>query len=801
MPIPNPEVPASSLPAPRAIDVTTLRRTAEPEQAAASAVRRLVQVVAEWQPASLLRITLTGATETNGALFRLEQRGAAQPTWEADLAWAIGELCVLPPAVAVEGCPVPSRVTELVPARDGFSVLPRVPTWEELSDDEPSPRRPSFAGHDGRDRRVTPPWPRGYFDDLSGIVATLAHDPLSVLSFVVAPAEPLETELLAASMAPTWGGSEEGLARYLGQPVRVRVLVGSGPEGPSARLSAQLKQLAQPLRLRRLDESAADEAWAGGPDSLVGHAVPEALAGSLLRVPAAGKDGFPGFVTAHPEFQMRALDPMPPAPPTPLQLGYAMSATGHEEPFCIDELDLPRHLFFEGASGTGKSTAEATLVLRLMEQGIGFTVLDPHGSLVDSILRLIPGGEAQRRLRVVRHGDREHPVPLNPFAGDERRFQRALEAFIEMVQQWLDPKHEGMVGPRWRRWFTLVVQACRVLWGDRVSIPLAVSVASDMSRVGQLADRIKADAPELADRLRNEYGDLSGKEATDVTSWAVSKLNPFVSSEAMRGILDRGASAIDVAELMDERGGLLVDLASPDLGEGSSRILGALWLQEHLLALGDRADRTKPHVIVVDEAHLFTFGALPRLLAEARKFGVCIVIATQTVAALPDRLADGIESNSGGFFAFRAGLRNAFRAAQRLEDWPVGELVRLPDLHAAATVSRDGVMTEPFTLRLDRIDALRPSGVTVDDLERAAAEVEEASRLRLSEPYRDLHPHTDEEVQRRLARPPRRPPISVDEDTTPRQSPTPSAVDDWLERHESRLKRQVAAARTDAPTN
>ena len=143
---------------------------------------------------------------------------------------------------------------------------------------------------------------------------------------------------------------------------------------------------------------------------------------------------------------------------------------------------------------------------------------------------------------------------------------------------------------------------------------------------------------------------------------------------------------------------LLIDLGVHRLGEPTGRVIGATYLLKHWAALGQRRDRTKPHIILVDEAHLFSYGALPKLLAEARKFGVGVVVATQHLGQLTGELADAVESNTGHFVSLRTGLQSAQRASVRLGDWPRGELVRLPDLTAATSLTRQGVLTEPFTL-------------------------------------------------------------------------------------------------------
>ena len=74
----------------------------------------------------------------------------------------------------------------------------------------------------------------------------------------------------------------------------------------------------------------------------------------------------------------------------------------------------------------------------------------------------------------------------------------------------------------------------------------------------------------------------------------------------------------------------------PVLGGVGAQLVGEMWLAKHWETLAQRADPTRPHLLVVDEAHLFASGLLPRLLLQARKFGVAVVLAHHGCSALGD---------------------------------------------------------------------------------------------------------------------------------------------------------------------
>ena len=79
-----------------------------------------------------------------------------------------------------------------------------------------------------------------------------------------------------------------------------------------------------------------------------------------------------------------------------------------------------------------------------MEHGYGLTFFDPHGSTIDSMLRALPERYAGR-VRVVRIGDTEHPVPLNLWnSGDPRKEERTISDLCELFGDLFDPRREEL---------------------------------------------------------------------------------------------------------------------------------------------------------------------------------------------------------------------------------------------------------------------------------------------------------------------------------------------------------------------
>src|SRR5437870_10409730 len=81
--------------------------------------------------------------------------------------------------------------------------------------------------------------------------------------------------------------------------------------------------------------------------------------------------------------------------------------------FGIKRADRRAHLYIIGKTGTGKSTLIANLAYQDLVHGEGFVLLDPHGDLVEQVLRAVPP-ERQADLIYFNAPDTAHPLAFNP---------------------------------------------------------------------------------------------------------------------------------------------------------------------------------------------------------------------------------------------------------------------------------------------------------------------------------------------------------------------------------------------------
>ncbi len=421
-------------------------------------------------------------------------------------------------------------------------------------------------------------------------------------------------------------------------------------------------------------------------------------------------------------------------PEKPVRIGSAVTPAGRHVPINLSLQERLRHTHVLGRTGTGKSSFLAGFAHEVAASGDGLLVLDPHGPLVDRIVAELPA-EAAQRTWLIRCGDVDNPVPINPMAvEDQHRREIAIDDINSMFQYLFDKKQEGIVGPRFRERVAMGLRALAAVHGRQASlldVPAALADARFMRRA-----IVKSGDERLRAWFANDgISSAKSNEYAELVSWVNSKFEAFASTAAMRSILGSGEDAVDMAEAMDNGKIVLVDLSKSDLGEASTRLLGYLYLNETWAGALQRRQPGRPFTVIIDEAQALVAGSLSTMLSEGRKFGLSVVLAHQYLDQLDSDLRPAIDGNVATTVAFRASASDAPALLQRFGyQVSAPTLMTLPDLSAITLRTAAHVTGEPYTLIVDHNE--RVSAREGQNLADFDATLTSATHYELVDPYR-----------------------------------------------------------------
>lgn len=399
-------------------------------------------------------------------------------------------------------------------------------------------------------------------------------------------------------------------------------------------------------------------------------------------------------------------------PPPDTGIAIGMTACGPlSRAVHLPDADRTSHLSIFGSSGSGKST----LLLQLAAQdmaamdGRGTGLIDPHGTLYRDVLELVP---KRRRADVIciDVDDLDHVASVNPLEGTKSNLQKSIFVSNEIVSL-IDTLFEGQdtSGPTGRAHIRNALQL--VAW-----MPDREGTFLDALRLFEEHDFLRFLLSKCANRALVAHFEKFKSSNGDhgFANWMpylIPRLSPFCSSPAMRRMLSRPKSTVNISEAVARGKILLVNLNSAALGSTESRIFGNLIMNQIFFAAMNHGPKQgtsrKPFHLIVDEAASMVSENMLPIWAQCRKYGLSLTTANQSTGQLRNRMgaatiADGIIANTASKLMFRLGsdterLQPYFRSAFSDTD-----MVELPVFHAVANIVCRGQPIPPFVLRVAR---------------------------------------------------------------------------------------------------
>jgi hypothetical protein len=370
--------------------------------------------------------------------------------------------------------------------------------------------------------------------------------------------------------------------------------------------------------------------------------------------------------------------------------------------FGIKRLDRRRHIYLIGKTGTGKSTLIANQAIADMRNDEGLAVIDPHGDLCEILLDYIPS----KRINDVVYfdpSDSQRVVRINP---------------LEVV----DPTHAELVASGI---VAIFHKLYHYSWGPRLEYILRNTLLTLVQKPGAtLVDvpRILTDdrfRQSLVDKMpedvlktfwTQEFNKMNPRLRSEAISPILNKVGQFITSPTIRGVISSPQSSVNLENLMNNGKILLANLSQGKLGEDNAALLGAMLITRLQLAAMNRINipesERRDFYLYVDEFQNFATTSFIKILSEARKYRLDLILANQYMAQLHEDLEKAIFGNAGTLISFIIGADDARHMMREFGGtYTEEDLVSLGKFQIVTKLSIDNATSSPFpaiTLPLPR---------------------------------------------------------------------------------------------------
>jgi len=365
-----------------------------------------------------------------------------------------------------------------------------------------------------------------------------------------------------------------------------------------------------------------------------------------------------------------------------------------EKVFGIKKPDRRAHMYFIGKTGTGKSTLLETLIRQDIENGEGLALLDPHGDLVEKVLKGVPE-KRKGDLIYFNVPERGNPLGFNPLesvAPEKRSLAAAglLDAFKKIWSDSWGPRLEHIL----RNAFLALLEQPEATLAD------VLRLLDDHAFRREVSSRVYN--TQVRDFWLREYENYPLRLRAEAVAPIQNKVGAFLTDPLLNRILTQKRSAFDLRRVMDDGKILLVNLAKGKIGADASTLLGALLVTKIGLAGLSRADVPEENrcdfYLYLDEFQNLATLSLANMLSELRKYRVNMILSHQYLSQLDPQVRDAILGNTGTIISFRLGLTDAeILAGEFYPFFSARDLINLPNYHIYLRLMIDGVVSQPFS--------------------------------------------------------------------------------------------------------
>jgi hypothetical protein len=457
---------------------------------------------------------------------------------------------------------------------------------------------------------------------------------------------------------------------------------------------------------------------------------------------------FPVSSSVLPKVKFANFKMVEPPPNIPVQ-GVAFGENifqGQHALLRLTREDRRRHMYIIGQTGTGKSVTMQSMIAQDLASGEGLTVLDPHGALAEWTLANVPK-ERVDDVIYFNPADVDYPMGLNMLEYDPANPQDKtliIDELFEIMDKLYNLKETG--GPQFERYF----KNATFLLLDNYD--RHVPTLSDMSRIF-IDEKFRNDLlAHESNQVVKQFWELEATKTTGEQSLAnfagyvTSKIDAFTSNDFLRPIINQTRSVINFRDVIENRKILVVNMAKGKIGDLNANLLGMVIvgkLRRAALARDTKRDDLPDHYVYMDEFQNITTQSISVILAEARKYRLCLIMAHQFIKQLDEKIRDSVFGNVGTMVVFRISPEDAESPVIKTKFEPAitpYDISNIDNLNAYVSMLVNGQVGRPCNMR-----ALTEMVFGKGD-PKIAKLITDICRLRFARPRADI----EREIQERF---------------------------------------------------
>ena len=304
-----------------------------------------------------------------------------------------------------------------------------------------------------------------------------------------------------------------------------------------------------------------------------------------------------------------------------------------------------KHLYICGGTGTGKSKFLEYLIRQDIKawrkSQCGMLVLDPHGSLYDSLMSWLAWHKIERPIIPIDLRRDDWIVSYNLLRQREMADPSVLVSNIINAMAYVWGQSGTDQTPLFERWAGNVLHT---LYEKKLTLIEAEYLVDRAAK--QIRHALTAD---MQDKIAlHDWQSIDASSPKDFEAQigsTINRLRRFIRNQTMRNMFGQPDVSLDFGKALEEGSIILVSLATEraKVSKENAELFATLLLSDLWTAAQERGkhDRNKPFYVYLDEFQRFVTPTISDNLDEARGFGLHLTMAHQFPNQLLDRGENG----------------------------------------------------------------------------------------------------------------------------------------------------------------
>lgn len=377
-----------------------------------------------------------------------------------------------------------------------------------------------------------------------------------------------------------------------------------------------------------------------------------------------------------------------------LILGQTVNDKKNPKLWGIRQEDRTRHSYLIGGSGSGKSTLIASLMVEDLWYWRGGLLMEPHGDLALTVLRTCPPYRIHDTL-YLNVLDPEASPGFNPLelpldATDDQR-QEAVGAVTSLIAKHFNME-SGMV--KLQKMLTNALNALSYVPGATL---LEVMDFYNNEDIRNTVLSFMPDGPQ-----KEAIADLANNAKADDLGSLDNRLSRFNQNRYMKHLFGQSKTTVNFFDLMNKGYFIICPVSKGGTQDDTFlKFYGSYVVSEVYKAATRREsipeDERVNFPMTLDEFQNFLSDDIEGILAEARKYGLPLMLANQYLAQLTPTIKAAVLQNTATKLCYNLDTDDAKTMAQSFGfGTTAADMMSVPKYHVMASPLIRGGKVKPF---------------------------------------------------------------------------------------------------------